>query len=271
MPLTFAQKSAVRRHLDYPVAGLLKSSPAGGSLASAFAGYRFFQTYGRLEWKMNNLNADEEARLLGVAYGAIALIGPNPNVGDTVGITISGGGLVNAQTISATAQARDAPANLILRLAANAASNTAMQAAGILALSPFGSGPFNQNEMPLAELAFEGPSPFTLANATGSGLLVPQITATGTYLSPSTSLDGTTTIYGYLPILDGLEGAWASGSQNLDTQRAGPWHARSNEIGQRLSLYQNWQIRLSRFLEIPVYNGTPEPGRQRYVSTGRHM
>jgi hypothetical protein len=250
--------------------GLLKNSPAGGSLASPFVGYRFFQTYGRLEWKLNNLNADEEARLVGLAYGAVALIGPNPNVGDQVSITLSGGGIASPQTLTATASGGDAPANLTLKLAAAGAGNAVLQAASVLAVSPFGTGPFNQNEMPLAEVAFEAPTAFTLSNPTGTGVLTPQITADGTFLPPTTSLDGSTTLWGYINILDGLESAHASTSQNLDTQRAGPWYGRTNEAGQRLALYKNWQIKLSRFLEIPLYNGTPEGVREDYANNSRY-
>jgi hypothetical protein len=269
--LTEAQKSNVRRHLDYPVAGLLKSSPAGGSLASPFAGYRFFQTYGRLEWKLNNLNADEEARLLGVAYGAVTLIGPNPNVGDSISITLQGGSISSPQTLVATTSSGDSSVTLAQRLVVAAVGNTVLQAAQLLVLTPFGTGPFNQNELPLAEVAFEAPAKFQITSPTGSGMLVPQVVNQGDFLAPTTSIDGVTQLWGFLPILDGLEGAWASASQNLDTQRAGPWYGRRNEIGQRLALYRNWQIRLSRFLEIPLYDGTPEGARRaEYASTTRY-
>ncbi len=268
--LTAAQKSSIRRHLDYPVVGLLKSSPAGGSVASAFVGYRFFQTYGRLEWKLSNLNADEEARLVGLAYGAIALVGPSPNIGDQVSITLQGGAIATPQTLTAVAAAGDSAPTLTLKLAAAAAANTTLQAAQVLAVSPFGTGPFNQNELPLAEVAFEAPAAFEIVNPSGTGVLVPQITAQGGFLSPTASVDGVNTLFGYLPILDALEGAWASASQNLDTIKAGPWLGRNNEIGQRLALYRNWQIRMSRFLEIPLYTGGPETQRDGYAGTTRY-
>jgi hypothetical protein len=52
MALTDAQKVDVRRHCGFPVYG----SEAGSN-----AGYRFFQQYGYLEFRMNNLTSDEEA------------------------------------------------------------------------------------------------------------------------------------------------------------------------------------------------------------------
>lgn len=255
--LTFAHKSSIRRHLDYPVAGLLQVSAAGGSLGSAFAGYRFFQAYGRLEWKMNNLNPDEEARLVGLAYGAVALVGPQPGVGDTISVVLSGGNIASPQTLTATAGAvpigTDGRPTLLASLAGEASLNPVLTTAGVVALTPFGTGPFNQNQLPLPEVAFTSPVTFTVGGLAATGGLGPQLTANGAMLPPTAQLDGQTTIWGYLAILDGLESAYAGSSQNLDTSMAGPWKARNSEIAQRLTLYRNWQIRLSRFLEIPIY------------------
>jgi len=267
MALNFAQKSGIRRHLDYPVAGLLQNSPAGGSLGSAFVGYRFLQAYGRLEWKMNNLNPDEEARLVGLGYAACALVGPNPNAGDQISVTLSGGNITSPQVVSAAAQAGDNQATFISRLAANAALNTVLQAAEVNAVAPFGTGPFNQMQVPLAEVAFTSPVGFTIGTPTSTGVLFPQITASGSQLAPSSQIDGVNTYWGYLAILDALEGAWAATSQNLDTMAAGPWKARANEAGQRLSLYRNWQERLSKFLEIPIFEGN-ETGTGKAKYTG---
>lgn len=272
MPLTFAQKSSVRRHLGYPVVGLLQISPAGGSVASGMNGYRFFQTYGRLEYKMNNLNPDEEARLTGRAYAAVALIGPQPNAGDTISVTLSGGGIASPQTVTVTAPAPqvnvDGRLTLGALLAAAASQNTVLQAAGVISVTPYGSGPFNEQQIPTPEVAFSCPQAFTITSA-ASGVLFPQITATGAMLHPSASLDGSTTIYGYIPILDGLESALAGASQNLDTIQAAVWRGRSNEIGQRMSLYKNWVGLMSDFLGIPTnadkYNKASNYGALRYM------
>lgn len=272
--LTFAQKSSTRRHLDYPVAGLLSVSAAGGSLASAFVGYRFFQAYGRMEWKLNNLNPDEEARLVGLAYGAIALVGPQPNPGDTISVTLSGGNIASPQTLTATAGATpigyDGRPTLLAALAGAASLNPVLTAAGVVALTPFGTGPFNQNQLPLPEIAFSSPVGFTLSGLTGSGGIGPQLTANGAMLPPTAQVDGQNTVWGYLNILDALESAFAGASQNLDTSAAGPWKARNSEIAQRLTLYRNWQIRLSKFLEIPLYprddsSRAPYAGSMSYV------
>lgn len=54
MALTDAQKADVRRHCGYPVFG----SEIGSN-----AGYRYFQAYGMLEFRMNNLRPEEETVL----------------------------------------------------------------------------------------------------------------------------------------------------------------------------------------------------------------
>lgn len=50
--LTDAQKTDIRRFCGYP---------AYGSGAAGNAGWRFFQAYGSLEFRMNNLSLEEEA------------------------------------------------------------------------------------------------------------------------------------------------------------------------------------------------------------------
>lgn len=256
MALTAAQKSNVRRHLKYPVAGLDRISPAGGTLAQGAVGYRFFQNYGFLEYKMNNLNPDEEARLTGMAYGAVALAGPQPNAGDTITAVFSGGPLVSPVTVTAVMppdnpQGNDGRITLINALTAAANRNATLQTARIIALSPYGTGAYSQNSVAVPEVGFVSPVNFALT-CSGTGNVAPQLTAEGVQLDPSTSLDGVNTVWGYIPILNGLEGAYASASQNLDTIKADVWSGRSNESGQRRSLYENWVQFLSDYLGVPV-------------------
>ena len=255
MALTMSQKSAVRWHLGYPVAGLVRLSPAGGSLASGAAGYRFTQAYGFLEYKMNNLNPDEEARLVGNAFASVAFLGPQPNPGDTATVTLSGGPIPSPQTLTVTqpvlGNLQDARLYFANALAAACSLNPVLQSAGVIGVAPYGTGPYTESVVPLPEVAFESPLPFSIS-ASGTGVLAPQITATGEQLDPSTSLDGVTTIWGYINILNGLWNAFGTASQNLDTLSAGPWRARANEIGYRMSLYRMHQQALSDFLGTPI-------------------
>lgn len=55
MALTDAQKADVRRFAGYPVYG---------SQVGSNAGYRYFQNYGTLEFRMNNLRPEEETVLV---------------------------------------------------------------------------------------------------------------------------------------------------------------------------------------------------------------
>lgn len=273
MPLTVAQKMAIRRHLKYPVTGNVSQSPAGGNLAQGFVGYRFFQSYGALEYKMNNLAPVEEAAILGLFYGAAAFVGPQPNAGDQASLTITSTALsASPQTVSALVSNPAAPfPNATLQLAASlaaaVANNAVLKAAGFVALAPYGTGPFNENAVPVPELSITAPAAFTITGA-GTGLIMPQITADGSLLGPSASLNGgCITLNGYLAILNGLESAYVGTSDNLDTAQADVWKSRSNEAGQRRSLYENWVALFSDFIGVPAYkNANQRPRRTGAVS-----
>lgn len=267
MPLTDAQKVQVRRHLKYDVIGLMVQSPGGGSLGNAAAGYRYFTAYGRMEWRLNNLQTSEEAALLGTATGGISMVGPQPNPGDVVSVTLSGGSIPTPQTVTTPAFAltgSDGRLVFCQQLAALVANNSVLRAAGIVSMTPYGTGPYAANAVPLPEVGFSSPTQFTIA-ASGSGVIIPQVTSQGVLTPPSTSLDGGATIlFGYVNILNGLEFAYGSASDNLDTAQADVWKARSNELGLRMSLYEVWVGMMSDFLGVPV-----NPQRRRSNEPGR--
>ena len=256
MPLTDAQKAQVRRHLKFPVIGLMSNSPAGGSLGNAAPGYRFFQAYGLLEYRMNNLQPSEEAILLGLAVGGVAFVGPQPNVGDTVSVTFSGGGLISPVTVTTPPYAmvgQDGRLVLCQQIAAAVSLNTTLTSAGFVAYTPYGTGPFAQQAIPVPEVGIQCPQTYTISASTTSLVMGPQITSQGVLVPPSTSLDGgNTVLWGYLPILNGLEYYYATASDNLDTLKADVWTARSSELANRKALYEHWVAMLSDFTGIPV-------------------
>jgi hypothetical protein len=258
MALSIAQKSAIRRHLAYPVIGLIRQGPGGASLASGFSGYRYFQAYGALEYKMNNLNPDEEARLLGNGMGGVAFVGNPPNPGDSVSVVLSGGPIPSPQTLTAVFPTpapggQDGRLWFANELAVLALGNSVLTGIGMTAVAPYGTGPFAQAAVPLPEVAFTCPGASFSLSTSFSGACAATVTATGALLPPSTSLDGVTTIYGYLPILDGLENSWLTASQNMDTKKADVWESRVNEAGMRRSLYEQYKQQMGDFLGIPIY------------------
>lgn len=265
MPLTLAQKANVRRHLKYPVVGNIKVSPGGGQFAQGNIGWRFFQAYGTLEYRMNNLQPVEEAMMLGESYAAVALAGPQPNQDDVITVTLSGGPIPSPQTLTATAGEpipnTDMRLPLALTLAAACSVNAVLQAAGVISLAPYGTGPYSENAVPVPEVSFTASADFTIV-AGGTGILRPQITATGTKVPPTCSLDGCATLWGYIPILDALEGKYLGASDNLDTIKADVWQGRSNEVGARRSLYENYLRMMADFFGIPVFkDATQKPKR----------
>ena len=254
MALIMADRIRVIRHLEYPVEGLYTLSPGGMTLATATNGWRYFENYGFLEYRMNNLMPAEEAIVTGRAMAAIALSGLQPNPGDTISVTLSGGNIVSPQTLDVTyTPAAGTDGRLILCAAlANACNqNTVLQAGGVAGVAPYGTGAYAMNAVAIPEVAFSSPVSINIS-ATGTGNVAPTISATGGQQGPSTQLQPNVTIWGYLNILDGLEGAMYGSSQNLDTNAAGPWKARVQEIAHRKALYRTTQGKLSNLLAIPL-------------------
>src|SRR5882724_6935529 len=105
----------------------------------------------------------------------------------------------------------------------------------------------------------QGLMEFRLSNLSVSeeALLV----GTGSQVSPifpNFTDDDTGTVYdGYLAICNVLEGKVAQASGNLDTDKAGEWTARKEEISHRVMLYNLWCRRLAQFLYIPLGSGSP--------------
>jgi hypothetical protein len=291
VPLTITQQSDIRRHLGLAVGGLWRTSPAAGTLAVGAAGYRWNQAYGLNEWRMNNLMPDEECRLTGNYMGGVALMGPlappggtpNPQTGDTVTMTFTGAFAGSPHSVIATALEGDSLIALTARMSQAVNVDSVMLAAGFYSLAPYGTGPFAQNYvqgnplgnlgLPIPQLAIINPNiPFTISVAT-SGLEGPAVTNQGVQLPPYAPVDWTKiptgTLYGFLPILNALEGAWAGATQNQDISRADDFFARMDERQDRRALYREWCVQLRDFLFGIAGTDGGIIGGGNYVMSGR--
>jgi hypothetical protein len=227
--------------------------------ADGSQGYRFLQAYGQLEFRMNNLMPDEESRILGLAYAALAVLG-TPNNGDVITVVVSNGGLPAPQTLVATAGPSSGDVNLdqlamtqLLTIAA--ISNSVMVNAGFQAVAPFSAGPFTERYFPNPTFALTNLKPFQIA-VTFTPEVACQVQKNGEMLTPlyvaNQGTPSQVNVYGYLNILDLLEGAQASTTENLDTSRADVWYARQSEIRERAVLYKQWRTKLAMFLALPL-------------------
>lgn len=290
MPLTLTQQSDIRRHLGLAVGGLWRTSPAAGTLAVGAAGYRWNQAYGLNEWRMNNLMPDEECRLTGSFLGGIALLGPLtdasgnpvPKAGDQVSVVVTGSFTGSPRTVTAVAVAGDSMINLASRLAQAVNLDSVMQAAGFIGLAPFGTGPFAQNyvqgnpsgnlALPIPQIAIVHPTLAFTLSVSATGTEGPAVTNQGVQLPPYAPVDWTQkpagTLYGFLPILNALEGAWAGTSQNLDTSRADVWFSRMDERQERRKLYQEWRGRMRDYLFGIAGTDGGVIGSGNYVASG---
>lgn len=256
-------KVRIRDHLNYGIAGLYRISPAGGTVGSGMIGYRFFQAEGTLEYRMNNMSASEEAMVTGNAMGAVGFTGPNPAENDTFTITVSGGGLSVPVALKVTAGANMQPASIAYAVAAAANANPVLQQAGFYASAAYGSGPFAPDTtIPLPECSIVAPNPFILTASTTSACGA-TVTMQGNRNAYQASLDGRNTIYGYLPILDGLKGAIASASQNFDTKQADVWKSRASELAMRTGAYEQWRIMFGDFMGLQLKPDAPNRSRPR--------
>lgn len=267
MPLLEQEKSDIRRHLDYSVIGLYRQSPVGGTLAPMNTGFRILNSYGQLEYVMNNLLPNEEARLTGKSYGAIGFVNNNPvnpavpvQVGSTMTISIfSDLFSVSPVVLSYTVVSGDTLLSICGKLALQAASNGIFTSAGFYAMNDFGAGPYGQQYNPTQLVSFPivsfvGPMPginFTLTVA-GTGTTVPQIVQQGVPLSPSSTSNLTyppTKTWGYVPICNYLEDQMSGAtSDNLSVFKANDAVLRLSEMKDRKKLYLLYTKRLALFL-----------------------
>lgn len=262
MALLETEKSSVIRHLGYPVVGLWMVAPGGQNMAYGGAGFRYFGAFGSLLYRLNQLKPDEEARITGRAYGAVGFTGFNPTPLDVVTLTVTGGGLVTPVTVSVTVpqnvpgQAPYTGNNLVSALSQALLLNPAIPGAGFTVVAPYGTGPFSQQSVAVPIVALLGPPCLSYSLTVGySGNTVPQIMANGQLIPPFISfrsMGQNNKIYGFLPILDYLEGAYGGATIDLSASIANNVTLRHDELEQREIQYDWYKLRLSEFMGVPI-------------------
>jgi hypothetical protein len=253
MPLSPIQKSQIRYHLEYPNIGLATDGNGGGTLGSN-ASFFFNEYQSILEARMNAMQPTDEAVITGYAYGVLVLEGLDPNSGDTVTLTISGGNLSAPQSVIATAVTGSTKANMAAQLASAVARNANLTSAGFEVLSPYGPG--SEVIDPEVELSLTSPVPFNLS-VTFTGAIAATVINPGSQLGgPQATVgknQGTPIVLnGLLPILNYLDGAVAGTTVRQGVRKADVFTAAPNELEQREKLYGRWQKRLASFFAVPV-------------------
>lgn len=264
MALQKQDVSNVLRHLKYDVLGLYTAGNAGAQLAYGGAGYRYFGAYGTLLYRLNQLAPDEEARITGRAYGSVGFTGPGqPTPGDIVGVTISGGGLASPVSVSVTVPAPTAanPLWTYLNVAAALAQalqlQSALTAGGFTVCADYGAGIWSNQIVPLPIVSVIAPAAQTSFTFTTSytGTTVPQIYINGTKIPPYLSFRQGGQVYqvwGYLPILDYLEGGYLGATNHLGMSQADNVILRGDELDQRTMQREQYRKEFSEFLGIPI-------------------
>jgi hypothetical protein len=74
------------------------------------------------------------------------------------------------------------------------------------------------------------------------------------------------TLYGFLPILNFLEGKIGESSDNLDIEKAGEYTARKDEVDVRIKLYSVWVQKLAQYLWLPIAPGNFKLNRAALVN-----
>lgn len=266
MPLTDIEKISIRRHLGYPVSGVPTVSPGGGTLATGFVGYRYFQAYGTLEYRMNHLMPAEESVITGIHNMLVTVSSSVTDITTPVGSGLSPAiRIFNDdvdETLTINTDANDTIYTLGTKFSNAVQANANLFAESFYAVSPLQGTAYNQAARPPATVTpFPGiqitsPNEFTVEVTNDAPVTMhAQNRGISTSNGPSAIIDETQ-VFGYLPIISALESAVAGASDNLDVKRADVWTAREDEVPERVKLYNHWRRKLARFISIPIFEDT---------------
>jgi hypothetical protein len=263
--LTQQQKVAIRRHLGLPFAGTAQ--------AGRLFGWRFEIHVEDLEYRMNNMQPDEEQLLTGVSMGSFKLSG-RPTVGDLLAYTI------DAVTVDYAVRSADfevppnpinpSDSSVLYSIALNSAiainANATLAAAGYSAVGAPPADQFSPAYMPpyFAELLITGPGASAIAlssAATGTTNLVTDNPGSvcpiiATFTNPVSYAQST--LYGLIAVCDYLANSMTQAGLSLwlksATGAGGAGVAfRGDEVRARRGLYKEFVFQLARAIGGEAY------------------
>jgi hypothetical protein len=242
------QKTQCRIHMGEPVAGI--------SGIGAITGWRFYEQVGLLEYRMNNLQPSEEARLLGLPISTVGVAG-NPHVGDVLTFGYTQNGVTN--TITYTVVSGDTTVTIVENVAnlVNAASFGIVAAGAPGVKEPFVPFVVNPNAQVISYSYAQVPFTVT-ANSTGQTVVF--VAQQGNFTFPQVTFNdqntvgaSPVTVYGYLNICDYLQSRMGAVSDNLSVAQVGQVTLRSDELVARYYAYTYWRNQLSDFFGVPLF------------------
>lgn len=239
------------RHLGYPAQAVTR---VGQGSPSQLRDYGINNILEDLDSRLEEMTVVGEAILTGACIGSVAIVGLDPSAGDTITLIVTSTDLQAPVTVSAEAAEGDDKFTFGTKLTAALAQNAQLAGAGFAAGGPYqGSAVFDKNLNPQVELKAFNPFALTVAF---SGSVAASVTSQGVQVEPSVvvekQLGQSVTRWGYLPILNWLQGAIGAVTQNSAVAKAGTY-VRGQELKERRELMAYWRTDLSNFLEIPIY------------------
>ncbi len=256
--LSVAQKTAVRHHLGIPFAGTAQ--------AGRLYGWRFTWFNEDVEYRMNNMQPQEEQLLTGATLGSWRIDGAT-TIGDVVSFTVTD--TVQSTTVSYTVQASDftlvknsvnpSESSPLYSIALNASMllNNKIQVYGYTAvgvmpadlISPQYLSPY------FSEILITGPgsgTAFTLTSTSGTTTNV-YVQAAGAISPVRASITDAATglpvsCYGYIQICDYLSNLMTTANLSLTYAKADVVNFRPDEVHARRKLYSEYCNKLKRVI-----------------------
>lgn len=234
-------RSDARRHLG----GMVAPRPSAvNGLGTGFG----LKVSHSIEIALNNLRPIDEARVSGEFVGSVGVSGVEPHQADEISISIFSETINPSRDITIAAVLGDSRVSLLRRLEGAVNADPVLRGSGVRALVCLPLG-VSEADAPFAELVIYSASDYSL-DASGTGVIAPFVSLVPDRVDPIVDLGNGVKLYGYVPILNYLEGAIGGVSANLDTRSADVWQGNPREFENRKQLYNYWADRFADFLGL---------------------